>query len=519
MRGALKVTTALRVVFSLFVTGCAAAVAQGTCSWLPLGSGLSGSSVRPMAVHDDGTGVALYVGGNFVTAGGGVASNIARWDGSAWSPLGGGVNSTVTALAVHDDGSGRALYAGGFFTTAGGVAANHIARWDGTSWSSLQPGGGFSPSGPNALVVFDDGSGPALYAGGSFTTVGGVSVNHIAKWDGSTWSPLGSGVNAAVTALAVYDDGTGPALYAGGQFSDAGGFAANRIAKWDGTTWSPLANGVGGAVGYADVSTLTVFDDGTGPGLYAGGWFNLASGVSADGIARWDGSYWSSAGGGVGVPGSYSDVKTLAVFDDGTGPALFAGGTFTLSSGVPTNLLARWDGNGWSTVGSGVSGGYLFVNGLIVFDDGTGPALHVGGWFTITGGVPASHIARWNCGARISLSATQAFPGAPVFVNNANLTPGREYYNLFSLDPCPGGPGTGPATFFGGCVATAANLQFITSQILAPVGTGPFHLIAQSSYGSFGPFNVPPIIVEGICLDVTGGVLGAASPVVRIVVQ
>ena len=34
------------------------------------------------------------------------------------------------------DGS---LYAGGGFTTAGGVAANNIAKWDGTtsSWSAL----------------------------------------------------------------------------------------------------------------------------------------------------------------------------------------------------------------------------------------------------------------------------------------------------------------------------------------------------------------------------------------------
>ena len=31
---------------------------------------------------------------------------------------------TVTALAVFDDGSGPALYAGGGFTSMGGVAAN-----------------------------------------------------------------------------------------------------------------------------------------------------------------------------------------------------------------------------------------------------------------------------------------------------------------------------------------------------------------------------------------------------------
>jgi len=50
----------------------------------------------------------------------------------------------------------------------------------------------FLPS-VRALAVFDDGSGPALYAGGDFTTAGGVAANRIAKWNGSSWSQLGSG--------------------------------------------------------------------------------------------------------------------------------------------------------------------------------------------------------------------------------------------------------------------------------------------------------------------------------------
>ena len=36
--------------------------------------------------------------------------------------------------------SGDALYAGGLFTSAGGAAADRVARWDGTTWAAL--GGG-----------------------------------------------------------------------------------------------------------------------------------------------------------------------------------------------------------------------------------------------------------------------------------------------------------------------------------------------------------------------------------------
>ena len=48
----------------------------------------------------------------------------------SWSALGSGMNNNVHALAI--DASGN-LYAGGDFTTAGGVSANRIAKWDGTS--------------------------------------------------------------------------------------------------------------------------------------------------------------------------------------------------------------------------------------------------------------------------------------------------------------------------------------------------------------------------------------------------
>ena len=95
--------------------------------------------------------------------------------------------SYVSALAV----SGTNLYAGGSFTVAGGVAVANIAKWDGSAWSALGSGMGdtYTPV-SYALAV----SGTNLYAGGCFTTAGGVSANNIAKWNGSAWSALGSGI-------------------------------------------------------------------------------------------------------------------------------------------------------------------------------------------------------------------------------------------------------------------------------------------------------------------------------------
>jgi hypothetical protein len=192
---------------------------------------------------------------------------------------------------------------------------------------------GFGPPGlpptVRALTIFDDGSGPALYAGGEFNIAGDVRVNFIAKWDGSAWAPLGSGMNDGVRALTVFDDGTGPALYAGGGFSTAGGVPANRIAKWDGSAWAPLGSGMNN-----HVDALTVFDG----ALYAGGFFGTAGGVVANFIAKWDGSAWAPLGSGM----DSGDVNALTVFDDGSGPALYAGGQFTTAGGRPSFNIAGW---------------------------------------------------------------------------------------------------------------------------------------------------------------------------------
>lgn len=72
-----------------------------------------------------------------------------------------------------------------------------------------------------APAACDDGAGAALYAGGLIDTAGGVPGDHIARWDGSDWSPLGSGMSDSVLAPTVFADGGGPALYAGGTFASA----------------------------------------------------------------------------------------------------------------------------------------------------------------------------------------------------------------------------------------------------------------------------------------------------------
>ena len=363
--------------------------------WEPLGSGLRIDAWDPgqvfaVEVFDDGSGPALYVGGFFATAGGQPAANVARWDGMAWQPLGGGTDGSVFALEAYDDGSGPQLYAGGSFSQAGAQPVQGVARWDGSAWHDV--GGGFD--GPvDVLAGFDDGSGngPRLYAGGRFTKAGAATATGLAIWNGTLWrqvgGSLGGGTLPHAEALAVHDDGGGPALFVGGVFDTAGTIASPNAARWDGNAWSALDTGVGGRVaGFATWSDCA----GAAADLLAHGAFESAGGDFASRLALWGGGAWRPISESLGANGP---VGASVVWDDGGGEALYAAGTFTRLGAELHDRMARWDGQAWSSLGAGLDGE---VGALLPFNDGSGEKLYAAGSFDHAGGIVASSIARWN---------------------------------------------------------------------------------------------------------------------------
>jgi len=291
----------------------------------------------------------LYAGGWFTNAGGVAASKVARWDGGGWSELGGGISGTVRPIgsfvetvSVAESG----LYAGGNFSRAGSVDVRSIARWDGTNWSGLGPG-------LEGIVRSISPSGQGIYAGGQFLLAGTQPVNNIARWDGANWWPLGEGLSmpegvefAAAFSLVVHSDD----LYVGGRFHSAGGVAATNIARWDGTSWWPLGEGVSGQV--HDLAFI-------GDNLYACGQFLRAGNVQAANIARWNGTNWHSLGASFYSSFGF-ELRKLTT----SGGDLYGGGTFAEVSGVPARGFARWDGVWWWGRGPGVEdGGALAATG------------------------------------------------------------------------------------------------------------------------------------------------------------
>lgn len=292
-----------------------------TNTWSALGAGTD-SEVFALHVRPGGE---LIVAGRFTTAGTVTANRIASWDGTSWSALGSGIgganNPSVGALATMPDGD---LVVGGAFDTAGGAPAFAIARWDGSGWSALM--GGMNAS-VDALLVLPNGD---LVAGGYFAFAGGMPVNRIARWDGSSWSPLGAGpglpISTWVSTIVRLPDGD---LVVGtGDFPFFMGTPVVRALRWDGSSWTTIGTSTAPFASSAVIKTLAVLPDGD---LLAGG--DQGQGLGDRYLSRWNGSSWSAV-----TPAVRGPVNAIAPLGNGE---LAVGGTFVAVGSTLVDRVAR----------------------------------------------------------------------------------------------------------------------------------------------------------------------------------
>ena len=286
-----------------------------------------------------------------------------------------GADGTVTAIAC----SGSDVYLTGNFTSAGESSCIGIAKWNGSNWSGFGPGFSWG-SGPIGAAVATRGQ--DVYVGGIFiTNISGVPVRNLGKWNGSTWSEVGGGVDELVYRMLF----KGNDLYVSGIFSRVGALDATNIARWDGTNWHALGSGLFGATnGFPAPIASTMALDANGH-LIVGGNFRYAGGVEVNNIARWDGSQWHALGNGVFNGGPSLSVNAVAVLSNN----VYVAGVFRSASGVNATNIARWDGAQWHAMGGGPSG----TNTSLAI---VGTTLYTAGNFTNIGGVAARHVARWN---------------------------------------------------------------------------------------------------------------------------
>lgn len=321
--------------------------------WAPLDHGTDGT-VYDLIVYNN----ELYAAGQFSVVGGMVRPNIAKWNGTTWSTVGGTnsiLNGGVSKMIIYNND----LYIMGKFYAAGTSTVGHVAKWNGSTWVSV----GFPNPIPNydigAAVVFNN----ELYVMTRYLN----GPEYLYKYNGTSWSTLGTTNQGSGFALCVYNN----ELYASRNFTTSLPLPPGNnsgISKWNGTTWID----VGGLVVSPpiDVFAMTVHNN----ELYVGGDFNTVGGISATDIAKYNGSSWSVVN--TGVPSANAFYSLLSYNGN-----LYAGGCLFNNGGAcPVNNVNVLNGSIFTTVAPNECLDLPSCQGvfdLCIFNN----VLHVGGSF------------------------------------------------------------------------------------------------------------------------------------------
>lgn len=250
----------------------------------------------------------IYLGGAFTT----IDSvdgfkGLARWDGSRWQPVRGGILEQFEYLEFFNlneiDGK---LYCAGAFTTSSEVI--YILQFDGSTWSEI----GNSPSatpGEHTFGVTTAMYKGSLYLAGTFTT---TNIKYLAKWDGSTWTSVPE-VFRPVQRLHVYKD----ELYS---YSYDIPSQMGWMARWNGTGWR------NGSLGEPVLPGLRMLDF----EIFDGDLYVTGIGPSSA-LSRWDGTSWHT------VSTFDNDIYRIATYKG----RLAAGGWFSYAMEHPDIPLNR----------------------------------------------------------------------------------------------------------------------------------------------------------------------------------
>jgi len=320
-------------------------------------TGLNGA-VFCMAEGPDGK---IYAGGSFTDADGITGgSYLRRWNprSEAWEAVVAGVNNIVNCMAFDANGD---LYIGGNFTNLGSANGNRIIKITDLDGTPIANALGTGTNGSvYTIAIAPDGD---VYVGGLFTSAGGVAnTAHIAKWNGTAWSPLATGLNNEVYTLAFAPSGD---LYIGGSFTNT---AYPYLCKWNGASFSVVGTNTD-----IDARVMCLTFGALGD-LYVGGAFTNAGGIAnADYIARWNGASWSALG--TGTNGIVYEI----VVDSGK---VYVSGSFTTAGGLAiTDRVAVYSNGAWQPFDIDLPG-TASVHSVLLASDGS---LYVGGAFTTAG--------------------------------------------------------------------------------------------------------------------------------------
>lgn len=320
-----------------------------------------------------------------------------------------------------------------------------VIVWNGQGWSTLgEPllAIGWPSSGPLVLKM-------TWYAGelvvsGSFTRAGNQALSGLARWDGSSWQPLGAGLTPSHGAQLLQDGWYGSG---GPWFTDsvqheglaivAGTFdvptpqgRASHVAAWDGGAWQsvanppPFGNGLRAATVFQDAIHVQEVDGWKHLARYADGeWTMLPRPEAttrlgsiavhqselvthtASRLWAWNGSSWREL----------ASLGFIDIFGEPV-PLVSMGDSIVVRTSEFPSRLMRFDGTSWSQIPTGLAQ-HPAIKGLRKH----GADLIAFGQFSTIGGTAASNIAAWDGAAWRSLGSGLTESVGDVRVRGADI--------------------------------------------------------------------------------------------------
>jgi hypothetical protein len=301
-------------------------------------------SIQAIAV--DGSNI--YVAGQFqyVDQNGAAlqVNNVAMWNGSSWSTMGGGINTPGEYISALTVVQGKLYAATTPITPLSGGPCCGVFRWDSPSWTrilqSVEVDTGTGD--PNVTILTMTTDGTKLYVAGNFSSytpivestysMGGSGVL-IWTPSSSSWSHASTSSNIRpITALAV--NPVNGDIYTGN--------ASGYVYRAQSNSFDPMAVvSVYGGPGPNSISAL-LWDSGS---LYVGGTFrneNFNAGTFNNIFRYTPGFPATIEAFGTGLNGPvHSLIKS--------GSSFYVSGNFTTAGGSTSNDVAAWNGSSWTT--------------------------------------------------------------------------------------------------------------------------------------------------------------------------
>ncbi len=291
-------------------------------------------------------------------------------------------------------------------------------------WIGFGQSNDFNEDGGVSYVIGHDGK---IFLVGYDLVAGGQPINNIGVWDGIRWRDTTTGIpRNSIQSILIDKDGQLIVCAALKSDSNKYGEYRNWLMRWDGVKWNPLGGGLEGAIAmtidsagtiyacaklydefpirnvtvkyngnswdtigeYLDCRYGKIIFDHQGT-LWTCGSFDYVGEVPAAGVARWDGNNWEPMSTGLVPPGTGNkkvDVQKLLSCKE----TIYAMGEFyTIAPGNVCGL-AKWDGTSWQSVGD-----LLFTSVNSIDADSLGN-LYVSG--SIKDSQDSTHwiVAMWN---------------------------------------------------------------------------------------------------------------------------